>query len=470
MKILIVGNDPNEIGGVANYTRPLSTVFAKMGHEVFYLYSGAFASRYDLRLRPYLKIRHDEFPFERAEIINSTCFPFNYGDPDRDVSIESMEQVIGSYLDRIKPDVMHVHSRLGLPFSINRLAFERGIKVINTIHVYGYLCQKRVMIDSTGAPCPGPLDLTKCAACTGSLDFKVELRQARIRSFKEFLKGRSNSLYSLLRDAKNSAGVSWTPGFKANSRSDTPQADPTLVTRLTKRLAQGLEALNRNSHLVICVSNDVRNTLIQYGVKEEQILVQHIGSLIADKQEYSDRPLHEPLVIGNIGGVNYYKGTHVLLDAIAKVRSKGFVVKIFGKYHEQYVVELMAKRKNLPVEFTGRYKPEDLPQILQQIDIMVLPSICNDTAPQTIFESFSGGVPIIASNIGGFPDFVQHNRNGLLFEAGNSDDLACQIEFLLNNRARIIDYKTNIPKLKTITDNVIELIDLYNAMLQVSQK
>jgi glycosyltransferase involved in cell wall biosynthesis len=164
--------------------------------------------------------------------------------------------------------------------------------------------------------------------------------------------------------------------------------------------------------------------------------------------------------------VNHYKGTHILLDAIGKVKRDGFIVKIFGWYNESYIADLMRGRDSLPVVFTGRYRPWELPEILKQIDIMVLPSICNDTAPQTIFESFSGGVPIIASNIGGFPDFVQHDHNGLLFEAANSDDLAREIDYILDNPERIAVYKQNIPKLTTITENADELISLYSELLR----
>ncbi len=462
MRILIVGNDPKEIGGVANYTRPMATKFAGMGHEVFYLYSGAFASKYDLRLRPYIRLNKDGFPFECAEIVNSSCLPFNYGHPERDISMPEMEEVVGGYLDRIKPDVVHIHSRLGFPFSINRLASQRRISVFNTIHVYGYICQKRVMIDHLGEPCRGPFDLMKCSACTGSLNIATELRRARIRNLKEYVKAKSGGIYGLMQRTKRSSGIAWTPGVTPEDSNAAARCEvPELAEQLRIRLDAGREALNDYSDLVICVSSDVRQTLMNFGIDEAKLHVQHIGSTIAERQTRSERPLNEPVVIGNIGGVNYYKGTHVFLDAIERLERRDFKVKIFGKYNEQYVAELMKGRENLPVEFTGRYHPDELPEILKQIDIMVLPSICNDTAPQTIFESFSGGVPIIASNIGGFPDFVRHGENGRLFRAGDSVDLAGQISVVLDDPGLIIGYRKAIPELKSISRNAEELIQLY---------
>lgn len=197
-------------------------------------------------------------------------------------------------------------------------------------------------------------------------------------------------------------------------------------------------------------------------------MVQHIGSVIAERQTMRHRPLHQPLVIGNIGGVNYYKGTHVLMEAISRLRGGHFVVKIFGKYSEEYVADLKERFPALPVEFTGRYAPQDLPDILKQIDVMVLPSICNDTAPQTIFESFSGGVPIIASCIGGFPDFVEHGVNGLLFEPGDSGDLAASIGRILAQPQLLAEFRRNVPRLKTIDENARELVTLYGELAEIS--
>ncbi len=467
MKILLVGNDPEEIGGVANYTRPLALKFKELGLNVFYLYSGAYRSRYDLSMRPYLKIRHDLFPFECAEIINSTNLPFNFGHPELDMFSEGMNRVIKGYIERTKPDVMHVHSRLGLPASVNELAHEVGVAVLNTIHVYGYICQRRVMIDRDGELCPGPYDLRKCAWCTGSPSYLRNRLRALIINFKEGLKARHPDVFTTLKSTKRKLLSRHGPtGGKEKSLGHAWEYDETscLAKKLEQRLQYCIQSLNRYSLRTICVSTDVKNTLIRYGVDESRLLVQHIGSAIAERQTHDRRPLHNPVVIGNIGGVGHYKGTHVLLDAIGKVKRDDFTVKIFGKYNESYISNLMRGRDSLPVVFTGRYYPEELPEILKQIDIMVLPSICNDTAPQTIFESFSSGIPIIASNIGGFPDFVRHELNGLLFEPGNSDDLARKIDQVLSNPDAILEYQTKIPRLKTISENADELLMLYLEM------
>ena len=466
MRILIAGNDPNEIGGVANYTRPLAQKFSALGHEVYYLFSGAYHSRYDFSLKPRLRVSAGPFPFECAEIVNSTCLTFNFGHPELDMQAPEMEALIAGYLDRVRPDVMHVHSRFGLPASINKLASDRGILVLNTIHVYGYICQKRVMIDREGAPCPGPADLEKCALCTGTLDYRKERFRAVLRNYNKSLKVKAPAVFSLLQSAKGTLKPARPCGAAGAGKAPTCAAPAPLLARaLGERLSFCTDMLNSCCDMTICVSTDVKNTLMRYGVAERGLLVQHIGSVIAEKQVTNRMPPRRPLVVGNIGGVNYYKGTHVLVEAVSKLRRSDYTVRIFGKYSGEYVSALMARFPGLPIEFTGRYLPQDLPGLLKQVDVMVLPSICNDTAPQTIFESFSGGVPIIAPRIGGFPDFVQHDQNGLLFDAGDSDDLADKIGFILDHPERLPLYKQRLPRLKTISENADELISLYGALL-----
>jgi glycosyltransferase involved in cell wall biosynthesis len=452
MKILIVGNDPNEIGGVANYTRPLVLELTEMGHSVHYFYSGAWNRDYDSRFIPY--IRHGFFreKIHTATLVNSPCFSVNYGFPDIDIEEKGTERLFERYLRELQPDVMHVHSRMGLPSSIFRIAKSQGIKVFNTIHVYGMLCQKRVMIDRSGEPCPGPVDLAKCAWCTGRLNIPLLKLRARLEKILPGINRRMSK-------ARHSVAPK---GGADNSSLAAVSCDQRVADALKRRLDAMIGAMNQWTDCTTCVSSDVKDTLVKFGANPQKLRVQHIGSLIAEKQQDNKRPLHSPLVVGNIGGVNHYKGTQVLIDAVRIIKRNDYVVKIFGKYDPQFVESICQGAAPANVQFLGRYVPEELPGILEQIDVMVLPSICNDTAPQTIFESYSNKIPIIAPRIGGFPDFVVDGVNGALFQAGDSKDLARKINDILDAPDHMLDFRRQIPNLKTIRENALELIAMYS--------
>jgi glycosyltransferase involved in cell wall biosynthesis len=242
-----------------------------------------------------------------------------------------------------------------------------------------------------------------------------------------------------------------------------------LQTQLAQRLAGNIEYLNM-CDLIIGVSSDVKNILTKYGVKSDLILVNHIGSEIAQRKIVHSKKIDQNnIVFGFIGGVGYYKGVHQLVEAYMllspSLKSKSSIY-IYGKYDIGYFNSLMqvietdeiAKDRIL---FKGKFSPSDLPAITNTIDISVLPSLCADTAPQTIFESFSAGLPIIAPSVGGFPDFVEHNINGLLYEKASVSDLNKQLEKVILESELIKKFSLNIPPLKTMSEHVSQLEEIY---------
>lgn len=462
MRILLVGNDPHDIGGVVHYTRPLALEFSKSGHKVYYFYSGAWKKKYNWILKAYLKISYKDFPFECAELVNSPNWTYNFGSPWVDMSEPQTERIFLAYIKKIRPDIIHIHSRLGLPASIIAIAAREGIRILNTIHVYGLLCQKRVMIDHEGRPCEGPSAIEKCVECTASINLNKMKWMSRIENTNKDL---FRWLVALKRNLSKK-NIEMIGDFRESHRLSKREKER-IKYWLQRRLHYMVDLMNHRIDCNICVSMDVQRTLKRYGVKEKKLLVQHIGSKIAEYQRSNFHGLHNPPVIGNIGGVSFYKGTHILLDAVDKMRNKNFKLKIFGRYDNDYLKLIIKGKEALPIEFFGKYLPEELPRILEQIDLMVLPSICKDTAPQTIFESYSARIPIIASNIGGFPDFIKEGVNGCLFNPGDSRELAKKIDDILDHPDIIISYARNIPFLKTIKENAEELISLYQKCLSM---
>ncbi len=62
-------------------------------------------------------------------------------------------------------------------------------------------------------------------------------------------------------------------------------------------------------------------------------------------------------------------------------------------------------------------------ELYNSADAFVLPSL-QDNLPNTVMESLSCGVPVIAFNIGGVPEMISHHKNGYLASLKNSDDLS----------------------------------------------
>jgi len=67
---------------------------------------------------------------------------------------------------------------------------------------------------------------------------------------------------------------------------------------------------------------------------------------------------------------------------------------------------------------------------------LVVPSLWFEGCPLVILEAMSHGLPVIASRIGGLPEFVDDGVTGLLFEPGDPEDLARKMRILWDNPAR----------------------------------
>lgn len=53
--------------------------------------------------------------------------------------------------------------------------------------------------------------------------------------------------------------------------------------------------------------------------------------------------------------------------------------------------------------------------------------------PLSLFEAFACGIPVISTNVGGLPNFIQDKENGFLINSNDVDGLVSKIDFILNN-------------------------------------
>ncbi len=87
--------------------------------------------------------------------------------------------------------------------------------------------------------------------------------------------------------------------------------------------------------------------------------------------------------------------------------------------------------------FHNKVDRAQLPQIFNQTDMAIVPSLCYENSPTVIFESFSFGVPVLASSIEGVAELIKNGENGLTFEAGNEAALIEKMRWCVANSASI---------------------------------
>ncbi len=135
--------------------------------------------------------------------------------------------------------------------------------------------------------------------------------------------------------------------------------------------------------------------------------------------------------------IKKYKGLDVLLEAASLLKEKGekdLEVWVAGDGDFLGEMKDYAKEKNLDnVKFLGRVSEEKKREIMQKAWVFINPSFKEGWGIVNI-ESNYFGTPVIGSKVGGIKDSVQDGKTGLLFEYGNSKELAEKIICLIKNK------------------------------------
>jgi len=142
-----------------------------------------------------------------------------------------------------------------------------------------------------------------------------------------------------------------------------------------------------------------------------------------------------------IGRIVPDKGVHVLIDAVVNLMGKGldFNLRIVGRCGfdnndplSPYELQLRDAALDCKgIEFVPFARREEIPNIMANADIMVVPSIWPDPNPLVVKEGLAAGLAVVCSDIGGIPEMFQDKS--FLFTPGDSKSLASVLTPLIND-------------------------------------
>ena len=144
----------------------------------------------------------------------------------------------------------------------------------------------------------------------------------------------------------------------------------------------------------------------------------------------------KPLNIGFIGRFSEpRKGLDVLLAALPNVARvfPNFRLMIAGPGEGLEVMQRLNPSLRNRLEFLGRINDKEKAEFLKSIDLYVAPNTGGESFGIILAEAMAAGAPIVASDIPAFRHLLEDGKQGLLFENGNSDQLATRIIELLRN-------------------------------------
>jgi len=455
------GWPPKQTGGPIGYVADLSKELVKLGHEISVFYAGDS----DFRGRCYLN-RKMQDGVKLFSFVNSPNNFLSLGFPLKECQEPIIEAIFQELLAEVKPDLVHLHSLLGLCGSILEISKSLDILNVVSLHNYWFICPR---VDLLKPPsytlCSGPDKGWNCSVCAPRPSH-WEVTKAKAKGkLKNLIKRRPALKRSLQRTILGLNKLRNSFSAFEEDRADSPisgRPDPKLARDYLFRENYLRSLLSEKADLIVAVSNGVKEIFVNHGIPEEKVLVLHSGIKSRDRlQAFAQSGgdgAHAPLSFGFFGPVLPYKGVHVLVEAFNLLPPGSARLVIYGTGDSDYVLNLM-KRAGRNVEFRGTFR--DLTDILPEFDVTVIPPIWHDNAPLVVLESLAAGKPIVGAEIGGIPDFVKDGINGFLFKPGDASDLAEKMKRIIESPRLIHSFKENIKPPKSIRQHAGEVSDIY---------
>ncbi|MFZ5559397.1 MAG: glycosyltransferase family 4 protein [Patescibacteria group bacterium] len=178
------------------------------------------------------------------------------------------------------------------------------------------------------------------------------------------------------------------------------------------------------------------------GIKPKENIITIYNGISIEKLDFLSRDeakifLGIPLdfVIGIIANLYPTKGLEYLIQAanILKIQDTKYKILIIGEGQERKKLENLIKKYNLEDVIILAGAIPDAYKYLKAFDIFVLPSV-KEGFPWTILEAMAAEVPVIATEVGAIPEIIENNKNGILIEPKNPNDLAESIKRLINDK------------------------------------
>lgn len=168
-----LGIYPNRLGGLNRYVTDLVREQMKE-HDVAVLMPGPW--------RPWRKACRVSNGRKEKELIiyrlvNALPQPLLYGikNPHDFIGISISRKSFEVFFKKVKPEILHLHTLMGMPEQVLVFFKEKGVRIVYTSHDYFGICPKVNFITENGELCEGP-GTEKCARCNANAPSTLFLR------------------------------------------------------------------------------------------------------------------------------------------------------------------------------------------------------------------------------------------------------------------------------------------------------
>ena len=431
MKILYVvhGFPPRNTAGTETYTYSLAQGVSRE-HDVGVFY------RFADREKPEYLMERGTYEGIDYWAINNTYgqrsdFEAYYRHPELDPAFRSC-------LDEFHPDLVHFAYVLGgLTADYVHHVKARHVPIVITLTDFVQICCRGQLLDREGRVCAGPKGGFNCIPCLWNKPSPLE-QKGWVRLAQRI--------------------------FPADMIARWVNHEQ--LHEMRARLSYLRDTVNM-ADLVIAPTEFLGETYRAWGIDTEKLMFSEFG---INPDFFADYRL-EPSDIarfGFIGQLLPHKGLHVFTKALTLLTSDQYKGVIYGDSSSEdarnYLNEALDQCDGERVEYRGTFPAEDIAKIYAEIDVLVVPSLWHENSPLVVLYALHTRTPLIVSDMGGMNGLVEHGHTGFVFPAGDAERLAFYMQYFIDHPEAIQSMKEKPKPVKTIEENVRELVALYREL------
>ncbi len=407
-RILLTMYGWNESGGGTTFPRSVAIALARRGYEVAVFY--VTANHPTIHQPYYLEYKIDQ-GVHLYGVYNRPIVFLDALNPEREIKDERIVQLFAQVVDEFRPNIVHYNNFLGISFAIGKIPYSKGIPSVFTTHNYHII------------------------------DPMLYLYRSDL------------SLWH-------------NTDFFHNS--ELARNYPNLQNSYRKRIEAAKKLVNEHITYTLAVSRRVKELFVEFGINPDKITIVHQVPEQAQKLtslNINNRLPEYPLQFGYIGGVMPHKGAHILVQAAQSIPKEKAEFLVYGFVSPDYLRLLECLDVNKRINFMGKYNTDELPKIAEHLDAIVLPSVWEDCAPLVIAEALAMKLPVIASSIGGFPDFVKDGINGKLYSHSSPSELTKILWDVVENPELINIWRSNCNLTHNFDDYIDHILGIYEKLI-----
>lgn len=317
-----------------------------------------------------------------------------------------------------RPDVMHVHNTLlRISPSIYWAAQALKVPVVQTLHNFRLACLGAMFLRE------GKI----CEDCLGRVPWR-------------------GVVHGCYRESKSQSAV--------------------LAASIT--LHRGLGTYRQKVDRYVALTEFGRSKLAQAGLPADKVSVK------PNFVEWREAPDHTGRQGGMfVGRLSPEKGIEVLLQALKALRDQAdkaapspFSVLGTGP------LEAMAKDQ-LAQGYLGFQAADQVMAHMERASFLVMPSLWYEGFPRTLVEAFACSLPVIASSLGAMAELIEDGKTGLLFEPGNSQELASKLAWAYSHPQAMAEMGRQARQVYeqrfSPARNLAQLLEIYKQAMASSQ-